>query len=384
MSTGMRIGIDGEALRAPLSGVGQYVLQLARGLEEQLPDAAFFAYSRLPSTRLVLPSARWILRVEPSRVLRRLPSFVWLKTRGAALCRRDHLDVFWAGRTLHPRLGPPVRTVCTVHDLNHLIVPETMALPTRWSHHLWLRGDVEAADVVVANSLGTAQRLTNLLGIVVNGVVTPGLDRRYQPLAEADHPAARVALLRLGIKPPYLLSVATLEPRKNVEALVQAFISLRRHNELPECSLVLAGARGWRDDRLLRRLRAARGDGVILPGYVPDALMPALYGFAEALVCPSLYEGFGMPVLEARACGTRVVVSDTPELREAGGAHAVLIQPTVSGIRGGLQRAMALAPQVEPGLTERHSWRQQAQLLAALMTRCSAPLRFASALDAPR
>ncbi|MFI4930680.1 MAG: glycosyltransferase family 4 protein [Burkholderiales bacterium] len=381
---GLRVGIDGEALRAPLSGVGQYVLQLARGLDELLPDASFFAYSRLPSARLVLPSPRWVLRVEPSRTLRRLPSFAWLKTRGALLCQRDTLDVFWAGRTLHPRLGRSVRTVCTVHDLNHLIVPETMELPTRWSHRLWLRGDLKAADVVVANSLGTAQRLANLLGIAVHGVVTPGLHRRYCPLEQADHPAARVALLRLGIKPPYLLSVATLEPRKNVEALVQAFLSLRRRDELPDCSLVLAGARGWHDKRLMNWLRSARDDGVILPGYVPDALMPALYGFAMALVCPSIYEGFGMPVLEARACGTRVVVSDTPELREAGGAHAVLIQPTVSGIRSGLQRAMTLAPQIEPGLTERHSWRHQAQLLAALMTRRSTPLRFANALDAPR
>ncbi|HEY6510922.1 MAG TPA: glycosyltransferase family 1 protein [Burkholderiaceae bacterium] len=381
---GLRIGIDGEALRAPLSGVGQYVLQLARGLEELLPDARFFAYARLPAARLVLPSSRWRLRVESSPVLRRLPSFLWLKTCGAQLCRRDRLDVFWAGRTLHPRLGLPVRTVCTVHDLNHLIVPETMELPTRWSHRLWLRGDVRAADVVVANSLGTAQRLVSLLGIAVHGVVTPGLHSRYRPLDEADRPAAEVALLRLGIKPPYLLSVATLEPRKNVEALVRAFVGLRRGNELPECSLVLAGAHGWGDERLMKRLRNARDDGVILPGYVPDALMPALYGFAKALVCPSIYEGFGMPVLEARACGTRVVVSDTPELREAGGAHAVFVQPSVWSIRGGLLRAMQLAPRIEPGLAERHSWQHQAELLAALMTRRAAPLQFASALDAPR
>lgn len=381
---GLRIGIDGEALRSPLSGVGQYVLQLARGLDELLPDASFYAYARLPAERLVLPSPRWVLRVEPWPALRTLPSFAWLKTRGARMCRHDRLDVFWAGRTLHPHLGAPVRTVCTVHDLNHLIVPETMELPTRWSHRLWLRGDVHGADVVVANSLGTAQRLGNLLGIPVQGVVSPGLDSRYRPLDEADRPAALAALRRLGIEPPYLLSVATLEPRKNVEALYRAFIDLRRRDELPDCRLVLAGARGWQDERLMDELHAARGDGVVLPGFVPDELMPALYGCAKALVCPSLYEGFGMPVLEARACGTRVVVSDTPELREAGGAHALFIQPTVAGIRAGLQRAMKLSPQIEPGLTQRHSWRRQAQLLAALMTRRTAPRQFASAVNAPR
>ena len=384
MKAPLRIGIDGEALRAPLSGVGQYVLQLARGLDELLPDALFFAYARLPAERLVLPSPRWVLRQEAWPPLRRLPSFAWLKTRGARLCRRDRLDVFWGGRTLHPHLGAPVRTVCTVHDLNHLIVPETMERATRWSHRLWFRGDVEAADVVVSNSLGTAQRLGSLLGVPVQGVVTPGLGAQFKPLAEAQRPAALAALRALGIEPPYLLSVATLEPRKNVEALFRAFVDLRRRDELPACQLVLAGARGWQDDELLAELRAAQGDGVVLPGFVPDALMPALYGCAHALVCPSRYEGYGMPVLEARACGTPVVVSDIPELRESGGAHALLISPTAAGIRIGLQRAMRLTPHVEPGLNERHSWRRQAQLLAALMTRRNASQRLPTVATAPR
>ena len=383
MAKPLRIGIDGEALRTPLSGVGQYVLQLARGLDELLPDASFFVYARLPAERLVLPSTRWTLRQEPYALLRALPSFAWLKTRGAWMCRRDRLDVFWAGRTLHPHLAAPVRTVCTVHDLNHLIVPETMEAPTRWSHRLWLRGDVEAADVVVSNSLGTAQRLGSRLGVPVQGVVTPGLHAQFRPLPESERPAALAALRELGIEPPYLLSVATLEPRKNVEALFRAFVELRRHDELPACQLVLAGARGWHDEALLGEMRAAHGEGVVLPGFVPDALMPALYGCAQALVCPSHYEGFGMPVLEARACGTRVVVTDIPELRESGGAHALLIQPTPAGIRGGLQRAMKLTPHEEPGLTERHSWRRQAQLLAALMTRRSAT-GIPSVATAPR
>jgi len=372
MTPPLRIGIDGEALRAPLSGVGQYVLQLARGLEALLPDARFYAYARLPAERLVLPSPRWTLRQEARAVWRRVPSFVWLKTRGAALCRDDGLDVFWAGRTLHPRLPDPVRTIVTVHDLNHLIVPKTMEAATRWSHRLWLRGDVACAEIVTANSLGTAQRVTNQLGVPVDGVITPGLEGRFRPLGAAERQAALAELARLGIEPPYLLSVGTLEPRKNVEALFRAYLALRRKGELAGCRLVLAGARGWRNEALLQELQAARADGVVLPGYVPDALMPALYGCAQALVCPSRYEGYGMPVLEARACGTRVVVSDTPELRESGGAHAVVLGPGAAGLRNGLRRAVRLAPLVESGLTERHAWQRQAAVLAALMTRHTA------------
>ena len=107
----LRIGIDGDALRAPLSGVGHYIFNLARELDELLPEASFIAYSRLPAGNLKLPSPRWRLQSEPLAAFRRLPSFVWLKTRCRAMCASDRLDVFWAGRTLHPGLKGAVRTV---------------------------------------------------------------------------------------------------------------------------------------------------------------------------------------------------------------------------------------------------------------------------------
>lgn len=373
-SAALRIGIDGEALRTPLSGIGQYVLQLCRELETLLPQAQFFAYARLAADQLALPSPRWTLRREPVSLMRRLPSFLWLKTRGAALCREDKLDVFWAGRTLHPRLAGPVRTVCTVHDLNHLVVPDTMRAVTRWSHRLWLRGDVAAADCVLANSQGTASRLREQLGLAAHGVVTPGLAPGYHPLAPPDREAELAGLAALGVAPPYLLSVATLEPRKNVGLLFRAFVDLKRQGRLRGYSLVLAGARGWRDKALMRQLRAAQADGVVLPGFVPDALMPALYARAQALVFPSRYEGYGMPVLEARACGTRVVIADVPELREAGGRHALVIEPSYQGVCEGLRRAVLLPPLVEPGLAEHHAWRHRGRILAGLMLHSPSPV----------
>lgn len=359
-----RVGLDGEALRRPLSGVGQYVLHLCEELERLWPEARFFAYARLGADELALPSARWTLRREPVPALRRLPSFLWLKTRGAALARADALDVFWAARTLHPRLRG-VHTVSTVHDLNHLLVPETMQRATRWSHALWFEGDVASADVVAANSRGTADRLLDTLGVEAQAIVRPGVDAAFAAAARAAAPDARAALAALGIAAPYLLAVGTLEPRKNMAALLDAFLALRRDNGvLARHRLVLVGARGWQNRALGARLEAARAEGVVLPGYVPDALLPALYAGADALVCPSLYEGFGMPVLEARACGTPVVVSDVPELREAGGPQAVVVQPHAAGVAEGIQRALYGPRPCESGVAEAHAWRASALRLA--------------------
>jgi Glycosyltransferase Family 4 len=163
MAKDLRIGIDADALRKPLAGVGKYVYHLAQELEFLLPEVSWFAYSRLSARALALPSPQWRLRREPLHILRRVPSFVWLKVCCPRLCAEDKLEIFWAGRTLHPHLGRDVKIVSTVHDLNHLVVAQTMQVQTRWSHRLWFERDVHSADRVVANSEGTAQRTRNAL-----------------------------------------------------------------------------------------------------------------------------------------------------------------------------------------------------------------------------
>lgn len=362
----LRLGIDGEALRAPLSGVGQYVFSLCRELDRLLPDALFFAYSRLPASRLVLPSNRWVVRAEPNVGLRRLPSFLWLKTRGAALCARDRLHVFWAGRTLHPRLREPTRTVCTIHDLNHLLVPSTMQASTLWSHRLWFKGDVARAHHVIANSRGTAQRIGTLLMRNPDSIVMPGLEAGFHPPTAEENRIAVRELQSIGVRAPYLLSVSTLEPRKNIRVLIEAFGELKREGRLDGYKLVLVGASGWKSAGLYSQAPGVAGD-VIETGYVPRQLLPALYANAEAFILPSLYEGFGMPALEARACGTRVVVSDTPELRDAGGPHAIYVNPTNAGVRTGILRALETPPPVERDLCEDHDWSRAAAQLAEVI-----------------
>jgi glycosyltransferase involved in cell wall biosynthesis len=359
--TSLRIGLDGDALRAPLSGVGHYIFNLCRELDALLPEASFIAYSRLPAAAVRLPSPRWQLRTEPVVAFRRLPSFVWLKTRGGAMCASDGVDVFWAGRTLHPRLAGGVRTVCTVHDLNHLVVPETMQFQTRWSSRLWFRGDILTADCVLANSYGTAERIRTMVGAEVSDVVPPGVTPQFHPPHSTGEIEIPENLARLGVKRPYLLSVGTPEPRKNLDLVLRAYIDLKKHGMLSKHQLVLVGPSGWKNRALEQRLREAHAHGMALAGYVPDELMPVLYAGADALVFPSLYEGFGMPVLEARACGARVVATDIPELREAGDEYVIYVKPTFEGLKAGILRAVG-SP--EPPPATGRTWKEAARILA--------------------
>jgi glycosyltransferase involved in cell wall biosynthesis len=112
---------------------------------------------------------------------------------------------------------------------------------------------------------------------------------------------------------------------------------------------------------LEQRLGEARAHGLVLAGYVPDELMPVLYAGADALIFPSLYEGFGMPVLEARACGARVVATDIPELREAGDEYVIYVQPTLDGVKAGIMQAIGL-PKPPPAVGR--TWNEAARILA--------------------
>ena len=338
----MRIGIDGEALRSPLSGVGQYVYNLCRELELLLPTAVFLAYSRLPASALRLPSARWQLRREPLAAFRRLPSFVWLKSRGRAMCLADGIDVFWAGRTLHPGLGDKARTIVTIHDLNHLLWPKTMQLSTRWSHKLWFRHDVLSAQVRLANSDSTAMRVRDLICTSVDAVVRPGVGAHF--CAVPDQRTLSDFRSRIGVHGPYILSVANSEPRKNLAVLVDAFIGLKKRGYLRDHALLLVGDAGWKRRVSKAKAESARSCNVITLGYLPDELMPSLYAAADLFVMPSLYEGFGMPLLEARVCGTRLVATDIPELHESGENHCVFVEPTVDGVSGGILSASQSQP----------------------------------------
>lgn len=364
----MRVGVDARVLRGDLTGIGQYALELCRHLEESLPSAELVAYSpwRLNPAAL---SKRWTVRLDslfsassPSRLL----MYLWPVVRVGALCRADRLDAYWAVQApFIPNLGKRVNVVATVYDLHYKVAPKTLGGPARALFRLF-EGRYRYARALVAISRGTSEHLKVLLGRRATAIVRPAVDKRFGPL-----PASEIERrLRLyGIRKPYILTVASWDPRKNLDLLVRVFTDMKRQGPAHGLSLVLVGRKGGRLrlNRALESLLQERAtDAVQTTGYLPDEDLPALYGGAEAFIFPSLYEGFGLPVAEALACGTRVVASNLPELREAGGEHPTYVEPTAEGIRSGILAVLTDArPRVcvQPAWT----WREGAETMARLL-----------------
>ena len=355
-----RIGIDGRRLGPRLKGIGRYVWELCKGLDSVLPTAEFFLY--LPkSLNLPVISPRWSLRVERSQLGRKLPNNLWLVARGGMLARCDHLDAFWSGTGLLPLIGLKTRSVLTVHDLVYRVAPETMNRNALWASRLFFSRSLAQADAIVSNSAGTAHRLETTFGCKTAAIVRPGLSGIFQPRSMRR---TQVVLGRYEVSKPYLLSVSTWEPRKGLEPLIRAFRAMQAEGLIPNHKLLLVGERGWKDSSIIELTRG--GEAVVSLGFVDDVSLAALYSGTDAFIYPSTYEGFGMPVLEARACGARVVTSDIPELREAGGDDAIYVAPTERGIRSGISLALAMAAP-KPVDWREWNWTLSASVLAQVL-----------------
>jgi glycosyltransferase involved in cell wall biosynthesis len=251
----------------------------------------------------------------------------------------------------------------TVHDLVYNLEPGTTSRRARWAAYLFFRASVRKASSIVCNSHGSARRLEAFLGRGADAVIRPGVSELFRKKSDAE---ILPVLHALRVPRPYLLAVGTWEPRKGLQRLIPAFLRLAEEGLLQGHTLALAGERGWKDGPIVKLVQ--RGGGRIRPlGFVDDEALAALYSGADALIFPSSYEGFGIPVLEARACGTRVVATDLPELREAGGDDAIYIPPTEHGIRVGVLQALA-SSRPKPLPARECGWAESARIFAGVLT----------------
>jgi glycosyltransferase involved in cell wall biosynthesis len=200
---------------------------------------------------------------------------------------------------------------------------------------------VQRADFIIADSENTRNDLVVLLGVKPQSVavVPGGVEERFARVTDEER--LKKARKKIGIgDEPFVLAIGVIEPRKNLNRLMDAFTALKqRANVPPNLKLVLAGGKGWLYDDIFDHHAASPvRDDIVLPGFVPDDLLPAVYSAAEALAFPSVYEGFGLPILEAMACGTPVVASRASCLPEVAEGAALLVDPnSVEGLTGALE-----------------------------------------------
>jgi glycosyltransferase involved in cell wall biosynthesis len=252
----------------------------------------------------------------------------WEQFKLPALLRTKRIDVFHSPANVLPeRLPHSCAGVVTLHDLAFLRHSQVLTRSKRVYHRTFTMRSLQRAMMIIANSNSTKQDAIELAGIPENNIrmVYPCIDERFSNVVlDEDIQSFRQAH---GLAMGYLLYLGTLEPRKNITTLIEAYAQLRAIYGREE-KLVLAGGKGWLYDSIFHRVQELGLESeVIFPGFVSDTEQLLWYHSASAFVYPSLYEGFGMPVTEALACGVPVVTSNVSSLPEAGATLALTVDP---------------------------------------------------------
>lgn len=279
---------------------------------------------------------------------------------------RLRLDLLHSPDFIPPRYGAR-RQVITVHDLHFLHYPQFMTADSRRFYNDQIAWAVKRVDHILVDSQATRDDLSNLLN-VPGGKMTVhklGVNKKFHPLPD---PVIAETRARLGLPESYILFVGTFEPRKNIPGLLEAYNLLRQ--DMPGAPpLVLVGRRGWLYEEIFAKVEALHlANHLIWLEDTADADMPAIYNGADVLVLPSHYEGFGLPALEAMACGTPAIVANRSSLPEVVGTVGLLVDPDdPPQIAAAIQRILensALRDQLQrDGLTHaaQFTWRRTAE-----------------------
>ncbi|HXF04837.1 MAG TPA: glycosyltransferase family 1 protein [Blastocatellia bacterium] len=338
----MRIGIDVTPLAVGKGGVPKYTWELVRHLLAHGHNHEYHLVnvSRLPSPSLqdlggpprvhFLSKGSWGLVFLLSRKLPLPLQAVtrWMETLLTGTSLESHLrglDLFHSSDVLQWDARPG-RNIITMFDITTVLFPQFHTPANIRIHQRKIAFARDIADTIIAISHSTKNDLVNHCGIPAEKirVIYPGCDHalfHVYPEAETER-----VLATYQLRPGYILHVGTLEPRKNIVRLIEAFEIAHRLGT--DALLVLVGPPGWLHRPIFHRLeRSPLRDKIVIVGAVPEDVLPSFYNGARVFVYPSLYEGFGLPVVEAMACGVPVITSATSSLPEAVGTAGILVPP---------------------------------------------------------
>jgi len=324
-SSSIHIGLNAHLLSLKQSyrgaGINAYIYHLLRNLgqtESRHRYSVFLGEHHFVDERLALHYSRWPTHQPLVRIL-------WEQLVQPVVLHRAGVDLLHAMAFAGP-LATTCPFVVTVYDLSFLHYPDTFRPWNRWYLSRFTALSARRARRVIAISESTKRDVVHLLGVPEDrvDVIYCGVDDVFRPL-----PAAQVARFRRERALPdrFILFLGTLEPRKNVQTLVRAYSQWQKADpEVPK--LVVAGGKGWYYDQIFADVeRFGLAGDVMFPGYVAQDELPVWYNAADLFVYPSRFEGFGLPVLEAMACGTPVVTTYSASLPEVAGDAAILVSP---------------------------------------------------------
>ena len=331
--TSVAFHVDQLFFKAP-GGIGTYVRELAPALARQDPslDLKLF-HSRFPDAHA---PERWLrdhwVEELPEQIRTLYPRWDLLARPPLPAGLRGTDVVHATNPSAIPPTGARQRLVVTIHDLAFEHFPELFPRQSRWLYRLGLRAAIKRADAIVTPSRHTAEDLVSRTKVEPDRIHVVPLAAALRT-SDADPKEARD---RLKVAAPYILFVGTLEPRKNLVPLVRAYRRIAGTG-LPH-TLVLAGPMGWQPAALLREIALDGPGDVVLTGAIPPDDLDALYRGAAAFVYPSLYEGFGLPVLEAMARGVPTIASNVSSVPEVLGDAGIAVDPrSVPGLADALE-----------------------------------------------
>jgi glycosyltransferase involved in cell wall biosynthesis len=326
----MKVGIEGKVLTRQIGGIGRCAINLLQGLQACMPAES-------PDVELVIftapqtdPAVLRELKISVCRRFERIKSTLVRSTfclvRGVV---SEQIDVFHgldqAGIPFFLKKG---RYVVTIHDILPLMLPWAFPLKHRLVTRVGLSRIRQQADGILVPSTTVKHDVMERLHVPENRIfVVPwGCEEQFQPTGDPVH--FQRMKERYGLPDRYILFVGTLEPRKGLSTLLQAFAILGPGQLDGGMKLVIAGGRGWGYAHLLTsQMALALHDNVVFTGFIDEVDLPHLYRGALMFVYPSVHEGFGLPILEAMACGTPVITSNTSSMPEVAGHAAILVEP---------------------------------------------------------
>ncbi len=322
-------------------GIGRYVRELTTALSvlDHQTDYRLFVTGVSPARLPDEPGKNFTWK--PTRLTPTWLARLWHRARLPIPVEvfTGRMQLYHATDFVLPPTLPGTKTLLTVHDLSFIRVPETASPGLRAYLEVVVPRSARRADHILADSEATRQDLIELYRLPSERVTVllSGVDSRFQPVLDSVVLMTTRSRYNIGGR-PYILSVGTVQPRKNYSRLVQALANLRQGGL--DVGLVIVGGRGWLEDTIYQTIQeTGMEEFVRFTGFAEEDDLPALYSGAVCCALPSLYEGFGIPVLEAMACGTPVVTSNISSLPEVAGDAGLLVNPyDVEELTEALQR----------------------------------------------